>query len=1542
MAGEGEATNWEGTPEAPPPVDDHASTRWEATPPPTETPAPGVLHPEKTRWEATRAETTPPAGLARSSDPEATTDDLKEPPPRKLGAPGQVINPESDATSWPSPPKPTSAPAAPEVTRWDGSPPGGSPPLPEADPGSTRWETSRAERPSAEEAPAQGAPDADPGSTRWETSRAERPDAERPGEPAAGVGPTRRFDSVLTPPERAAGRTARFDEVLVPPSARLPRGMHLSSEAPPPNLMRSGEGPRPRGPAVGDGPPRDPRFRILAELGRGGMGAVYRAVDERVGREVALKTVLPQLAASSTQRERFTREGQITAKLQHPNILRVHEAGELEDGTPYMACELVEGARTLGELAPQLERLRRVAYVRDAARGLGAAHARGIVHRDVKPANLLVDRLGNLKVADFGLAAGADLERLTRSGVQLGTPSYMAPEQVLSDRAALGPWTDVWALGAVLYELLTDVKPFSGASFPDLCQSIIDGQPRPPRSCDPSIDRNLEAIVLRCLSQQPPDRYPDGDALAAELDLALGGRTPEAVAAMRARRATRSRRWVIVVAGVCLVLGAGLVRLGIEWRADRARARAGEALRSALAKARAARAGDASAGLDGEAAALREAAEAWAAVPLEARAEADARVAESGAVARRAEVLERLALLRLDARDPVAAAAAAEELRSFGPAERSAAVLARVLAEHQSGPQRERALDLAFVAGRGADRSAGTLALVGEALARLGRPGPGAQLLADAPPELAAERLELLLQAGDAAGARAAALTLPEAVRREPAVAARIALALAGLGQGEDALAAAPGGASPIGARARGEAYAALGRPGAAVGTLDDATRLAGEAAKAAASGPARRADAAQAELARAHAARARVLLARGRRVQALHDLAQLETPEARLDRVVARWLGGESEVLPELEAIEALARDLCAPVALGAAAATWRARVALAGGDAERARAAAAAAIERGAGVEGEVLLARAELALGHAGEALDVVARATPARGAVTGPDAEGVALGALALLGFGRAREAAAEARRLPAGSPARVDLALLLVRKATGPAEVAGAASVAEVTVPPGVDPEVALVQAALVARMACDAPRPVPVPSLGPTTTEAVVARLLHEERRLRIASNHDAGARERADRLLGRVLALDPDHAAAARDQALLRADGPEADALAALDGLIARWPTWPEGRRTRLAWRLERQRPIEELAEDLSTLSAVDPAATSLEHALAGRLRAMVGDREGARVALVKALDKEEVSIEALKLAVDMARDPQASAPLSLADAQARLDGAIKAYPSAAGRTARAARDFRRKQLSAMWVSDDWKGIPQAARDLPHDGLYHAWRAAFGLKLQHFGQAILSFGDAAASGDSLAPGHAVMFTHTYGWQPMQDMGPALAEVAARRAEAPLDPAPRLALAAYYATRGRRLDPRGDDAASQAERIEKFELPARAADQALAAAELCDRPRVALVLSAGLLIDEGALAEAAAILDLAPEAHPEEGALLLFQRARLFARQGKAADAASTLATIDRLRLPVLEGSEYDYADDPALAPILGKPEMQQLLPDLRRKELGD
>ncbi|MCO5164929.1 MAG: serine/threonine protein kinase [Planctomycetes bacterium] len=186
----------------------------------------------------------------------------------------------------------------------------------------------------------------------------------------------------------------------------------------------------------------DDRFLLLGELGRGATGAVYRARDLERGGEVALKVALAR--PEWVRLQRFLREGEVTAALRHPNIVGIHSMG-VADGRPYLAYELVEGARQLDEAARGAPLGRRVELVRDAARALGHAHARGVVHRDVKPANVLVDGAGRVRVADFGLAQALDHERLTVTGALLGTPAYMAPEQLRARRGDVGPPTDVWA-----------------------------------------------------------------------------------------------------------------------------------------------------------------------------------------------------------------------------------------------------------------------------------------------------------------------------------------------------------------------------------------------------------------------------------------------------------------------------------------------------------------------------------------------------------------------------------------------------------------------------------------------------------------------------------------------------------------------------------------------------------------------------------------------------------------------------------------------------------------------------------------------------------------------------------------------------------------------------------------------------------------------------------------------------------------------------------------------------------------------------------------
>ncbi|MCA8923818.1 MAG: serine/threonine protein kinase, partial [Planctomycetes bacterium] len=270
-------------------------------------------------------------------------------------------------------------------------------------------------------------------------------------------------------------------------------------------------------------PPRadalGPRFEVRGELGRGGMGIVYRAFDRQLGREVAVKLILN---ATGQRMQRLEREGQSLANLSHSGIVRVHEGGE-HGGQPFLVCELVEGARTLDRVLPELSLRARLERVRDAAAALGAAHTVGVVHRDVKPENLLIDAGGRLFVTDFGLALVAGASRLTHTGALLGTPHYMSPEQVLGQRESQGPPSDVWSLGVVLYLALTDALPFEGENLGTLGYSIANDPAPAPSSRAPGLDRALDAICARALEKDPAQRYPHGGALAADLDAYLAG-----------------------------------------------------------------------------------------------------------------------------------------------------------------------------------------------------------------------------------------------------------------------------------------------------------------------------------------------------------------------------------------------------------------------------------------------------------------------------------------------------------------------------------------------------------------------------------------------------------------------------------------------------------------------------------------------------------------------------------------------------------------------------------------------------------------------------------------------------------------------------------------------------------------------------------------------------------------------------------------------------------------------------------------------------------
>ncbi len=315
-------------------------------------------------------------------------------------------------------------------------------------------------------------------------------------------------------------------------------------------------------------------FRTLRVIGRGGMGIVYEAMQISLGRRVALK-ILPLSHASDPDRlRRFRTEAQAAAALRHPHIVPVHVVGT-ERGVPYFAMQLIEG-RSLAQLVAECRAgatrptPRDVAELgRQAALALHAAHEQGVVHRDVKPSNLLVDSQGWLWVADFGLALLQQSQGTTATGVLLGTPRYMSPEQVLGDRAVVDHRVDIYALGATLYELLTLRPAFDGEGCVELPRRIVEEEPLPARRIDRSIPRDLETIVLTAMAKEPMERYPTAAALAADLGRFLDDRPIQARPPDLARRlgrwARRHRPAVATVAVLvpALLLGSGAV---LAWR----------------------------------------------------------------------------------------------------------------------------------------------------------------------------------------------------------------------------------------------------------------------------------------------------------------------------------------------------------------------------------------------------------------------------------------------------------------------------------------------------------------------------------------------------------------------------------------------------------------------------------------------------------------------------------------------------------------------------------------------------------------------------------------------------------------------------------------------------------------------------------------------------------------------------------------------------------------------------------------------------------------
>jgi class 3 adenylate cyclase/tRNA A-37 threonylcarbamoyl transferase component Bud32 len=312
-----------------------------------------------------------------------------------------------------------------------------------------------------------------------------------------------------------------------------------------------------------EAPSEDDRYRLIRQIGSGGMADVYLAYDEVLEREVAFKVLDRKHAQNAEAVERFRREARSAASLSHdPNIVAIHDRGKTQNGTYYIVMEYLEGG-TLedliereGPLSPQ----RATEVALQVARALSVAHEEGVIHRDIKPQNILLTKTGEAEVADFGIARAQAATTMTQAGSVMGTVRYISPEQALGEPAT--PKSDLYSLGMVLYEMLTGELPYDAETPGAIVMEHVGGLSRSPKEANPQVPDELDAVTARLLSKDPDDRHADAPALVEDLGRVEAGLAPVAEtmrAGMRARRAGRLRRRGVLVALALLVVVAGVV-----------------------------------------------------------------------------------------------------------------------------------------------------------------------------------------------------------------------------------------------------------------------------------------------------------------------------------------------------------------------------------------------------------------------------------------------------------------------------------------------------------------------------------------------------------------------------------------------------------------------------------------------------------------------------------------------------------------------------------------------------------------------------------------------------------------------------------------------------------------------------------------------------------------------------------------------------------------------------------------------------------------------
>jgi serine/threonine-protein kinase len=331
-----------------------------------------------------------------------------------------------------------------------------------------------------------------------------------------------------------------------------------------------------RSPAEDRSLPSIPGYVVESVIGRGGMGVVYKARHLKLNRPVAIKTLLAGVYAGPAERARFMHEAEAIARLNHPHVVQVYDVAELE-GRPYFTMEFT-GGRTLADQLAGVPKPggEAAAIVLTIAEAVDYAHRHGIIHRDLKPSNILLTETGAAKVSDFGLARDSSGNgNLTLTGMRFGTPSYMAPEQALGAVSAIGPATDVYALGAILYEMLTGRPPFRAENSDATLRQVIEEDPAAPSRSNADVPRDLETICLKCIRKDPGRRYPTAAALGEDLRRYQNGEPILARPVGRLERAlkkVRRRPGASAATAASLLLAAVLATATLSWAMRRSAA----------------------------------------------------------------------------------------------------------------------------------------------------------------------------------------------------------------------------------------------------------------------------------------------------------------------------------------------------------------------------------------------------------------------------------------------------------------------------------------------------------------------------------------------------------------------------------------------------------------------------------------------------------------------------------------------------------------------------------------------------------------------------------------------------------------------------------------------------------------------------------------------------------------------------------------------------------------------------------------------------------